>query len=185
MKHISFTPRLIFVISIIAIAALVRLLPHWPNFTPIAAMALFGGTYLTKRYQAFLIPMLAMFLSDLFLGMHYTMFAVYASFAIIVAFGFILRKTLSTGTIFLASIFSSVTFFLITNFAAWVASPFYPQTFQGLIECYIAGLAFFHDGTSGISFFMNDLLGTLFFNSLFFGAFYLSQMQFPSLEKAE
>ena len=63
----------------IVIAVSMRLLPHPPNFTPIAAMALFGGCYLDKKY-ALAIPLLAMFVSDIFLGFHNTMIFVYGSF---------------------------------------------------------------------------------------------------------
>src|SRR5712691_9614525 len=60
--------RLITLSAIIALAALSRLLPHPPNVTPIAAMALFGGAYFRDRKIAYLLPIAAMFFSDLVLG---------------------------------------------------------------------------------------------------------------------
>jgi hypothetical protein len=107
-----------------------------------------------------------------------------SSFAITVLIGIAIRKKVNVGSVVLASISSSVIFFLITNFFSWIASPFYPQTAAGLVQCYIAGLMFFQDSTYGLSFFMNDLLGTTFFSAAFYGAFYLVQMRFPVLDKS-
>jgi hypothetical protein len=165
-------------------AALIRLLPHWPNFTPIAAMALFAGTYLDKKQYAFAIPIAAMFLSDLVIGLNANMPAVYLSFAITVLIGMLIRKKVNVGTVLLASFSSAVIFFLVTNFSAWLASPYYPQNFAGLVECYIAGLAFFRDTANGLSFFLNDFLGTTFFSAVFYGAFYLVEMRFPILDRS-
>jgi len=183
MKYKTFNPRFIVVVSVVIIAALLRLLPHWPNFTPIAAMALFAGTYFDKKQYAFVIPFASMFLSDIFLGLHSNMPAVYLSFAITVLIGVYIRRNVNVGSVLLASLTSSVIFFLITNFSSWLASPFYPQTFAGLVECYIAGLLFFRDQANGLSFFLNDILGTTFFSALFYGAFYLAEMRFPLLNK--
>jgi len=184
MKYKSINPRFIVIFSVILVAALLRLLPHWPNFTPIAAMALFAGTYFDRKQYAFAIPIAAMFISDLVLGLHANMPAVYFSFAITVLIGMTIRNKVNVGSVVLASFSSSVIFFLITNFSSWVASPYYPQTFAGLTECYIAGLMFFRDTTNGFSFFLNDLFGTTFFSAVFYGAFYLVQMRFPVLDRS-
>jgi hypothetical protein len=184
MRYKSITPRFIVVFTVILMAALLRLLPHWPNFTPIAAMALFAGTYFDRKQYAFAVPIAAMFISDLVIGLHANMPAVYLGFAITVIIGMSIRKKVNVGSVTLASVSSAVIFFLITNFAAWLASPFYPQSLAGLMECYVAGLMFFRDTTYGISFFVNDLLGTMFFSAVFYGAFYLVQMRFPVLDKA-
>ncbi len=184
MKYKSINPRFIIVFSVILTAALIRLLPHWPNFTPIAAMALFAGTYLDRKQYAFALPIAAMFISDLVIGLHANIPAVYLSFVITVLIGMTIRNKVNVGSVMLASLFSSVIFFLITNFSSWLASPFYPQTIFGLAECYLAGLMFFRDTTYGLSFFMNDLIGTLFFSGVFYGAFYLAHMRFPVLDRS-
>ena len=184
MKYKTLTPRFFVVLSIIAVAAFLRLLPHWPNFTPIAAMALFAGTYLEKKQYAFVIPIAAMFVSDLFLGFHVTMPAVYLGFAITVLIGMAIRRRISVGSVLLASIGSSVIFFLLTNFSSWLVSPYYPQTFPGLLEAYAAGLVFFRDQSHGISFFVNEILGTVFFSATFYGVFYLAGMRFPVLDRS-
>ena len=171
-------------LPVILFAALLRLLPHWPNFTPIAAMALFAGTYFDRKQFAFAIPVAAMFISDLIIGLHANMPAVYLSFAITVVLGMAIRKKVTVGSVLMASIGSAVIFFLITNFSAWLAMSFYPKNFMGLMECYVAGLVFFRDTTNGFSFFLNDVLGTTFFSAAFYGAFYLVQMRFPVLDRS-
>ncbi len=178
------TPRFIFILSVILFGAFMRLVPHWPNFTPIAAIALFGGAYLNRKYLAYFVPIAALFISDIIIGFHGTMIAVYLCFAITVTIGLVIRSRLSAGTIVLGSLSSSVLFFLITNFAAWLGNPLYPQNFTGLMESYLAGLVFFNNSSIGISFFVNELLGGLFYNLLFFGAFYLAKVRFPILSKA-
>jgi hypothetical protein len=185
MPYKSITPRFIVVFSVILLAALLRLLPHWPNFTPIAAMALFAGTYFDRKQYAFAIPVTAMFISDLVIGLHANMPAVYLSFAITVVLGMAIRKKVTVGSVLTASIASSVIFFLVTNFSSWLAMSLYPKNFMGLIECYIAGLAFFRDTTYGLSFFLNDVLGTTFFSAVFYGAFYLAEMRFPVLDRSK
>jgi len=171
--------------GIIIAAAFMRLIPHWPNFTPIAAMALFGGAYFGKRFLAFAIPLIAMLVSDLVIGFHDGMIAVYIAFAITVGIGLFLRKRINAGTIIGASLTSSVLFFLITNFAAWLTSPhLYTAVFAGLMSCYAAGLVFFNDGAYGVSFFMNEVVGGLFYNTMFFGAFYFAQSRIPALARS-
>lgn len=56
------------VAGFIVFAALSRLLPHAYNFTPIGAIALFGAAYFPKKRWAFIIPVAALWLSDLFLN---------------------------------------------------------------------------------------------------------------------
>jgi hypothetical protein len=185
MKYKTFNLRFFIVFSVILVAALLRLLPHWPNFTPVAAMALFAGTYFDRKLHAFAIPIAAMFISDFALGFHAIMPAVYLSFVVTVVIGSSIRKNVSLLWVTIAALSSSVIFFLITNFAAWLAYPmYYPQTIGGLMECYIAGLAFFNDGSQGISFFLNDFLGTLFYSAVFYGLYYLAEMRFPVLNRS-
>jgi len=184
MEKRLLSPRVIFVASLILTGAFLRLIPHWPNFTPIAAMALFGGAYFSKKYMAFIIPLVAMFISDLILGLHSTMIAVYISFAITVSIGIMISNNKKVLNIIGASVLSTIIFFVITNFAAWLGSPLYPQSFTGLMESYAAGLVFLNDGSQGISFFLNSLVGDLFYNGVFFGVFYLASLRFPVLAKA-
>ena len=172
--------RLITLTTIILATVLFRLLPHWPNVTPIAALALFGAATFERKWLGLVIPLLAMLLSDALIGFHSSMGAVYFSFGLTWLIGLYSLRTPTVGRIAAASIASSVLFFLITNFAVWYGSSFYPQTGAGLIGCYVAGMAFY-DGTS---FFLNGLFGDLFFSALLFGGYYLLQQRFGKLRPA-
>ena len=170
--------------SLVLVAALTRLLPHPFNFTPIGAIALFGGAYFSKKYLAFLIPLAAMLLSDALLGFHSSMWAVYLSFVLIVGIGMGALQKVTVGRVFGSALLSSVLFFLITNFAVWFGSSgFYPQTLAGLGACYLAGLQFYQQDFFGNLFF-NTVMGDLFFSGLLFGAFELLKSRVPSLRLA-
>jgi hypothetical protein len=149
---------------VILFAAGLRLLPHPPNFAPIAAMALFGGFYLNKKY-ALIVPLIALFASDLFLGLHNTMVFVYGSFLLTGIIGILFKKYGKVQYIFVAAVFSSISFFLITNFGVWLMWNFYPKNFSGLVACYLAAIPFFR----------NTVLGDLFYAALFFGSFELAK----------
>jgi hypothetical protein len=173
MSHSALiNPRFATITGIILVAAVFRLLPHWPNVTPVAAMALFGGAYFSRKIFAFILPMAALFLSDLVLGFHGTMWAVYLGFAITVAFGLLIRSKVSVWSVAGVVLGSSVIFFLLTNFASWMGSAFYAPTFTGLLTAYTAGLPFF----------LNSLLGDVFFAGVLFGSFQLLQQWYPALK---
>lgn len=184
MNNRKIQANFIFIASVIIAGAFFRFIPHWPNFTPIAAMALFGGAYIGRKHLAFLVPFAAMFLSDLVLGFHKDMWAVYIAFGLAVMIGALIRNKVRFITVATASVGSSVIFFLLTNFASWLSSPMYPQTFGGLMQSYIAGLAFINNGSFGISFFVNEIAGTLFYCGIFFGVYALARHRIPSLSGA-
>lgn len=180
MKYINIvSPRKIFIVTAILIAAFSRLFPHIPNFTPIAAMALFGSVYLNDKRLAFIVPLMAMIISDIGLeittgwGFHNTIIYVYASFVLTSIIGLIVRNRPSFLSITAASIISSMLFFVITNFGVWAAGGF---------QLGIAGLSTTY--ALGIPYFAPTLLGDLFFNGILFGAFYLAQRRYPVLVKA-
>jgi uncharacterized membrane protein len=134
-------------------------------------MALFGGAYFSDRRVAFLVPFLALLLSDIFLGLHDTMVYVYAGFALTVVIGFWIRKNMNIGRIALAVVGSSVLFFIISNFGAWFTSGLYPMTIDGLMQAYVAAIPFFQ----------NSLLGNVVFAALLFGGFAALQRNVPTL----
>lgn len=171
----NIAPRFLVLAGMIFIAALSRLIPHPPNFTAVAAMALFGGAYFNSRYAAYIIPLTALFLTDLILGFHSTMWAVYLSFAAVVVIGMSLRNKKKPVNIFLASVSASVLFFVVTNFAVWATGIMYPLTGEGLTLCYTAAIPFFH----------YNLLGDLFFAGVLFGTFELAKVKFPQLAKVK
>lgn len=148
-------------------AVILRLIPHMPNFTPIAAMALFGGVYLGKK-EAIIIPIVAMLVADYFIGFYnpVIMISVYGSFILIGLLGLWLKKNKTVPNILGASLLGSVGFFVVTNFAMWAAQSsfthaLYPQTWQGLIDCYIMGLPFFRNTLAGDLFYVVALFGLM------------------------
>ena len=152
-----------FILIIIVLAAVTRLIPHPPNFTPLIAMGLFGGAYLQSRSLAVLIPIGAMFLSDLFLGFHGTVYFVYGSFLLVTILGMILIKKITIINCTVAALSSSFLFFLITNLGVWLTSSYYPKNIQGILSCY----------TMALPFFGNTLVGTLLYSSVMFGGYEL------------
>lgn len=152
---------------IVIFAAMLRLLPHAPNFTPIAAIALFSGTYLDKKY-ALVLPLAAMLISDFFLGFHQSLVYVYGAFIITGLLGMYLKHHKSVKNVLLATIGSSLLFFLITNVNYWLPYSLYPKTFAGQIQAYYYALPFFR----------NTLLGDLFYTTLLFGGYEMAQAVF-------
>jgi hypothetical protein len=148
------------VLGIILVGVIVRWLPHSPNFTPVAALALFGGTYFANKKLAFLIPMIAMFVSDLFLGLHVLMPVVYLAFAVTVVCGMWLRERKSIWSVGGTAFISSAFFFVVTNFGSWLVMPQYSKNFSGLVTCFVAAIPFWS----------NSLAGDLLYTALFFGA---------------
>jgi len=175
MNQKSISPGFLILSGMIFIAAFVRLIPHPPNFAPVAAMALFGGAYFSKKWAAFLIPLAAMFLTDLILGFHPTMWAVYISFVIIVGIGMLMIKQKKVSNIFFASVSASVLFFVVTNLAVWAAGLYYPKDLSGLAASYTAAIPFFH----------YTLLGDLFFVALMFGSYELIRVKYPELAEVK
>jgi hypothetical protein len=165
--------RLISLSIIVFSIAVFRLLPHPPNVSPVAAMALFGGVYFTDRRLAFVLPFAALLLSDLLIGLHDTMLFVYAGFALTVLVGIYIRSKLSVTRIAMATVFSSLLFFALTNLGVWLTSGMYPATASGLTQAYVAGIPFLQ----------NSLLGNLAFTALMFGGFALLQQRYPVLRQ--
>jgi len=168
--------------GLIVLAALTRVLPHPPNFSPVEAIALFGGAYFASRQWALVVPLVVMFLSDLALGLvhggiyfdYFTsagFWLVYACIALSTVLGFGLRGKVSGGRVLGYSLAGSVLFFIVTNFGAWLGAPMYPQTMVGLGAAYVAGIPFFQW----------TVLGTLFYSALLFGGFALLRHKLPAL----
>ncbi len=173
-------PGIIIVAILVVIAALSRLLPHPPNFTPIGGMALFGAAYFNKKQLAFIIPLVALWISDLILnnlvyGAYYDGFSwmgmpmVYAAFILIALMGTVVIKKVKFSNVIIASLIASSIFFLLTNLSAWWISPIYPKTLLGIGEAYIAGIPFF----------LNTVAGDLFFSGVLFGSYELIKRQYP------
>lgn len=149
MESTIINKKNLIIANIMLAAVLTRLVPHLPNFTPVAAIALFGGLYISNRILAYALPLVIMCISDIFLGFSSITLFVYIGFMLVTLIG-TLRKKPSILTIFLGSL----SFFVVTNFGVWLLG--YPKTWTGLVECYTLALPFFR----------NSLLGDFFYSGI-------------------
>ena len=155
--------NLVIVIALIAIAACSRFFIGIPNFSPIMAIALFGGAMLNRKL-AFVVPVAAMLLTDLYFGFHSSMFAVYGSFLLTVMIGKKFVSNPNVKNVAASSIVSALQFFVITNLSVWAFSGMYTLDVSGLVACYAAAIPFFK----------NTLASTLAFSTVMFGAYALA-----------
>ena len=146
------------VLLFVLFAVVARLIPHPPNFTPITALALFGATTFRNKWLGLILPLLAMVISDLYLGFYSISIWVYTSFFLISLLGRYWKR-INITNVFI----SSLIFFIITNFGVWLGG--YPKTIEGILLCY----------TMAIPFFVNSIVGDLFFSYLLKYSFKLSK----------
>lgn len=155
------TTNLIVASLLIAVGIIARIIPHPANFAPIGAVALFGGIYLTRRY-AMILPLVAMFISDIFIGFYtwQIMASVYVSFALTGLIGLWVRKNKKLSTVVGGTVLGSILFFLITNFFVWAFGAMYAHDFSGLTQSYIMAIPFFRNSLLGDLFYVGLLVGT-------------------------
>jgi hypothetical protein len=165
--------RTMIVLAMVLLAAVLRIVPHPWNFTPIGAMALFSGAMVKDRRLAVLFPLLALFIGDLFIGFNILTSVVYASFLLNVLIGRFLADHRTVARLGGATFLAALQFFLITNFAVWAFLGSYPLTLAGLVACYAAGLPLFG----------NTLAGDALYVTLLFGGFALAERLFPVLRR--
>src|SRR5258708_1860801 len=159
------------IVSLIVLSAVLRILPHPWNLTPVGAMALFSGAMFRNRWIAFLLPLASLFAGDVFVGFHKLMLAVYASFAVSVAIGRWLAENRSVARIGGAVFLGAAQFFVVTNFAMWAVGGFYPKTTVGLVNCFVAGVPFF----------WNTFAGDALYAGVLFGGFALAEKMVPAI----
>ena len=164
--------KIILILSIIFLVSLTRIYPHPPNFTPILALAIFGGAFLPNKRTALFLPISAMFLSDLFIGFHSQIFAVYGSIILLSYLGNIMEKK-NIRNLAITGISGSLIFFIITNFSVWLGGKLYPLNIDGLIQCYIMAIPFFH----------NTLISTFIFLAILFKGYSLVEKKYQFLKK--
>jgi hypothetical protein len=170
-------------IGLILMSVWMRLLPHPANFSPLMAVALFSGTFLGgRRWLACLVPLAALFLSDLVIGFDATLPFVYAAMVLGVLIGQTLaahfKRNPSAKTFFgfttPAAVSASFLFFLISNFGVWWVGQLYPLTGAGLVTCYFEGLPFL----------LKSLCGDLVYTYLLFGAWLALRALVPKFQEA-
>ena len=171
MKSVNKVRLIVLTAIVFCLAFLNIYFSEIPNFSPIAATALFAGAFMKNRKLAFIIPITAIIVSDFFIGFHSMIWAVYLSFFLVVFLGTNMKK-LNFGNVLGFSILGSFLFFLLTNFAVWFQGGFYPNSLTGLMECYYMGIPFFK----------NTLVGDLCFNAILFSSFSFAESKIPSLK---
>ena len=148
-NFINILKKEIIPISLILILAFARLIPHPPNFTPIIAVALISGYFFKNINLSLLILLVAMLLSDLFIGFYENMIFVYASLLLITFVFHKISKKINFKNLFVYGFAGSLIFFIVSNFGVWaLGSPgvydiAYEKSLSGLIQCYILGIPFF------------------------------------------
>jgi len=155
--------------ALVLLAAVLRILPHPWNLTPIGAMALFSGSVFPGKWLKFLFPLIALFAGDVVVGFHKLMFVVYLSFMVSVVLGIWIGESRKPLRIAGAALLGAIQFFLITNFAIWATFSTYPKTTAGLVACYVAAVPFF----------WNTLTGDVIYTTLLFGGYALAEHNLP------
>lgn len=180
MKSEKIPLQFVVITAIVLALAFSRLLPHPFNFSPVAALALFGGARYSNRIAAYLIPVAAVWGSDLLLNYAFYgrfvpfydgAFFTYAAFAMIVLLGSVALRKFSAKTLLFTSLSASVIFFVVSNFGVWAFSGLYPLTPAGIGTCFAAAIPFFR----------NTLAGDLVYTFAVFYAFEFARQQIPAL----
>ncbi len=176
MKDNTTISRLFLVIAIMAVFAFLRIFIEMPNISPVAAIALFGGTLISRKGWAILFPLVILFASDMVLGLYspFLMAFVYGSFALIAVVGLWLRKHMKVHNVVLASLASSVLFFVVSNLGVWAEGLWYPMTWTGLASCYAMAIPFFRF----------EMVGTLGFTVVFFAMYQFATSRISAFKAA-
>ena len=183
--------RKILAVSIISVAIISRLIPHYPNFTPMESIALFGGSYLIGRSLPFILPLIGLYLSDFILNnflfrayfpdtegvIWFSSYMIWTAIAIsgIVLIGKLLKNRIRPLTVGLASISGSTLFFILSNLGVWMSSTMYPKTIGGIALCY----------TEAIPFFVNSAASGLIFSLSSYGLYEFISKRIPSEDMVE
>lgn len=154
----------ILALSFIAAGIALRVLPHPMNFSPVMAIALFSGFFLSRKL-AFTVPLILMMASDLLIGTHDLFWLTWGAFAVITLWGSWLGDRPAPGRIVGASLAGSVFFFVMTNLGVFLFETLYPKTLAGLQQCFVLAIPFFR----------NALAGDLFYTAVLFGSFALAK----------
>jgi len=192
----SFNPRSLVLLLFIGLAASLRIAnsTDWSpmaHFTPLGAMALFGGSYFSNRWKAFGLPLLTLWISDLvingvLLGGRYGImydgwYWIYGIFALLVWYGQVLLRTVSIRNVLLAALVASVSHWVLADTSVWLTGGIDLRTqlplsrdLAGWQQCLLQGFPFMR----------NFLAGTLVYSTILFGGFEWLQTRYPRLALA-
>lgn len=154
--------NILLIIIVSTLGLIFRIIPHVPNFSPFLAIVMFSGVY-TSHKKSLIIPFIALFISDLFLGFYHwpVMLAVYGSYTLMAVLGIWLKKHKSALNITTGALASGLLFFVITNLAVWGSSSWYTHDLSGLSYCFALAVPFFR----------MTILSNLLYTGLLFGSY--------------
>jgi hypothetical protein len=172
--------------AVVAVAVLIRLLPHPWNFAPVTAAAVFAGVTFRSGRAAVLVPLAALLASDLIRealfragyaqqwGLYTGLWAIYAAVAVVILAARLARGTRSPATLAGVTLGGSCLYFLLSNLAVWAVWDLYPKNLDGLAACF----------TAAVPFFRTALLGDCFYAVVLFGGWALAEARVPALRPA-
>lgn len=148
--------------------------PELGNFSPLMALTFCGAVYFRDK-RLWLVPFLALSLSDLWLNWHYASAMHYgwslggalvrtACFAAGLGLGALVAQRKNWLNLFAGALGASLLFYFVTNTQAWFGDVFYPKTFAGWWQAMTIGHPEF---PPTLLFFRNTLLSDLLFTGLF------------------
>jgi hypothetical protein len=188
----TFNPRTLALCALIAITGLLRFVLNldqdWAafgSFSPIGAMAIFGGAFFSRPYKAFGFPLLTLFISDMALSLTvYSSYSkgflyggwwwVYGAFVLMTIAGRIIIRRNTPVNVLVAALSAIFIHWTVTDLGVWLGSTMYPQTFSGYLACLVAAIPF--EGNFGA--------GTIAYSAILFGGFAWMQQRFPQLAKS-
>lgn len=170
--------------GIIVTVAIARLIPHLPNFTPVGALCLFGAAQFSNKKLAYLVPLLAILLSDILVNnilyaQYFDGFTVfyngfewqYMSYILTVLVGGFIIKKVSTKSVLIGALAATIIFFIVSNLGVWASGTMYPMTATGLMACF----------TAAIPFLGGTFIGNAVYSAILFGGYALAQKRIPAL----
>ncbi|QEC67803.1 hypothetical protein FRZ67_11025 [Panacibacter ginsenosidivorans] len=192
MSLTKFNPRNAVVLLIIIVIAAIRVANNLSsnitvlaNYSPLAAMALFGSAYFKGNAKPLLFPLMAIFISDIILfntvykdygnGILYDGWLwVYGAFLLIGISAKLIIRKVTVQNIAVAIITAVLIHWIVTDLGVWIGSRIYTQTWVGLIECLNAAIPFE----------LRLLTATVIYSTIMFAVFELMQKKYSALRIA-
>ena len=192
MSFIKFDLRAVLLLVFITAIAAIRVIINFDtqisplaNFSPVGAMALFGGAYFNKQWKAFGFPLLMLFLSDLVLqqtvfkaygnGILYEgWYWVYGAFALMTLAGRWLLKKITIRTFITSVLVCVLIHWTITDIGVWYGSKIFSQNLEGYIDCLVVAIPYE----------WRFLTGTLVYGIILFGLFEWMRQRYSILKMA-
>lgn len=147
---LNYKKEFIFFLALLFLTLCSRLLPHLANITSVGGLFIFAGAFVKPRTLSFALPVVALMISDLIIGLHGTLFYVYGGFLFMGFLSMFMSSHMGSSRLkrhsilALISITATLSFFFISNFGVWHMESLYSKDLNGLINCYLMGLPFLY-----------------------------------------